>query len=219
MKLNIIEQRLARIEKTIDRKVAEVRLLATKGKALKEEINLSLQDVEMYNKVAITLASIGEERQATAQKQIEELITRGLTAIFGINLLFTLEQTQRGKTPEVKFYVESRALNGATVKTSVMDARGGGLAAVVGFLLRLVILLLSKDKEPILILDESFSHVSAEYRKPLAEFIVELINNTRASIFLVTHDDIYLRYADKAYRTRLVNGATEVEEINEYTDM
>ncbi len=167
----------------------------------------------MYNKVAITLASIGEERQATAQKQIEELITRGLTAIFGLNLLFTLEQTQRGKTPEVKFYVESRALNGATVKTSVMDARGGGLAAVVGFLLRLVILLLSKDKEPILILDESFSHVSAEYRKPLAEFIVEIINSTRSQVTLVTHDEVFLDYADKRYKFSQDNGRTVVEEF------
>jgi DNA repair exonuclease SbcCD ATPase subunit len=208
-----LQARLQKVEKRINQQTAEARLLATKGKALQEEITLAQHDLELYNKVAITLASIGEQRQAAAQKTIEELITRGLKAIFELNLNFSLEQTQRGKTPEVKFYVESRPLKGASVKTSVMDARGGGLAAVVGFLLRLVILLLSKDKEPILILDESFSHVSAEYRKPLAQFIVEIINSTRTQIVLVSHDEIFLDFADKRYKLSQVDGVTEVEEF------
>lgn len=204
--------RLAR--KTVDRRIAEARVIATSGKAIKEELEIALEDVELYNKVAITLASIGEQRQEQAQKQIEELVTRGLTTIFGEDLEFHLVQTQRGKTPEVKFLIRSRALNGRVVETSVMDARGGGLAAVVGFLLRLVVLLLSKDsKEPILILDESFSHVSAEYEQPLAEFIKELVDKTRVQVVLVTHSDAFSEFADKRYRFKLDKGITKVTEF------
>lgn len=208
-----ISNRVRNLRRAVDKRIAEARVIATTGKQLKEEIELANHDVDLYNKVAITLASIGEQRQADAQKHIEELVTRGLTTIFDDELSFHVIQTQRGKTPEVKFIIRSLANNKA-VETPVMDARGGGLAAIVGFLLRLVVLLLSKDgKEPILILDESFSHVSAEYRRPLAEFIVELVSKTRVQIIMVTHDDVFLDYADKRYRLKLVNGITKVEEF------
>jgi DNA repair ATPase RecN len=208
--LDEIGMRIKRLHKVVDRRVAEARVIATTGKQLKEEIELLTNDVDLYNKVAITLASIGEQRQADAQTKIEELVTRGLTSIFQEDISFHVVQTQRGKTPEVKFLVKSRGLNGASVETPVMDSRGGGLAAVVGFLLRLVVLLLSKDQEPILILDESFSHVSAEYERPLAEFIKELVDKTRVQIFLVTHSDAFFEFADARYRTKLANGVTEL---------
>jgi ABC-type iron transport system FetAB ATPase subunit len=192
-------------------------MIATNGKKLKEEIALASSDVDLYSKVAITLASIGETRQADAQHTIEELVTRGLQAIFqDKNLVFNVVQTQRGKTPEIKFLVNSRGLNGASVETDIMDARGGGLAAVVGFLLRLVVMLLdSKVAEPILILDESFSHVSAEYEQPLVDFIVQLVEKTNCQIILVTHHlvDAFLQVADKSYRTSLVDGTTTLTEI------
>jgi DNA repair ATPase RecN len=212
--LDNIAARVRRLRKVVDRRIAEARVIATTGKQIKEEIELAANDVDLYNKVAITLASIGEQRQADAQTKIEELVTRGLTSIFAEDISFHLVQTQRGKTPEVKFLVKSRGLNGASVETSVMDARGGGMAAVVGFLLRLVVLLLSKDiKEPILVLDESFSHVSAEYEQQLAEFIKELVEKTKVQIILVTHSDAFSEFADKRYRFKLVKGVTEVQEF------
>lgn len=212
--LDDIAKRVKRMRRVVDRRIAEARVIATTGKKLKQEIELASNDTDLYNKVAITLASIGENRQAAAQKQIEELVTRGLTTIFSEDISFHVVQTQRGKTPEVKFLVKSRGLKGHVVETSVMDARGGGLAALVGFLLRLVILLLSKDiKEPILILDESFSHVSVEYERPLAEFIKELIDKTKVQIVLVTHSDAFNEFADRRYKFKLVKGITQVEEF------
>lgn len=212
-KLKDLKVRFEQIRRTIDGQVAEAKMLASRGKQLNEEIQLAENDVDLYNKVAITLASIGEQRQEDAQQQIEELVTRGLTTIFNENIQFKLTQTQRGKTPEVKFSVISDGLNNHPIETSVMDARGGGMSAIVGFLLRLVILLLSKDKEPILIMDESFSHVSAEFRRPLIEFIVELVNKTRVQIFVVTHDEIFLEYADKRYRLEQTKGITTAKEF------
>jgi len=212
--LSQLTNRVRSARKIVDRRITEARVIATNGKQIKQEIILAEKDVDLYNKVAITLASIGEQRQTDAQNQIEELVTRGLTSIFSEDISFHLVQTQRGKTPEVKFLVKSRGLNGRMIETSVMDSRGGGLAAVVGFLLRLVILLLDKDaKEPILILDESFSHVSAEYERPLAEFIKELVDKTRVVIFMITHSDAFNEFADKRYKTKLINGVTKIEEF------
>jgi hypothetical protein len=206
--------RVNRARRVIDGKIAEAKLIANTGKSLQQEISLASIDKDLYDKAAITLASIGETRQAAAQKTIEELVTRGLRTIFSDdNLQFQVVQSQRGKIPEVKFTVTSLISN-KPVSTSVMDARGGGLAAVVGFLLKLVVLLLSKDQtETILVLDESFAHVSAEYEGPLAEFINQLIDKTRAQIVLVTHSDAFSEFADKRYRTSLNNGITKIGEF------
>jgi len=213
--LTSLKARIAAARKLVDRRITEARMIASQGVKLKDEIVLASSDVDLYNKVAITLASIGETRQADAQNKIEELVTRGIQSIFNDpSMVFKVTQTQRGKTPEVKFSVESRGLNGRTVSTSVMDARGGGLAAVVGFLLRLVVMLLSKDiKEPVLVLDETFAHVSAEYEIPLAEFIKELIDKTNVIIIMVTHSTAFSEFADKRYKLKLVDGVTKAEEV------
>ena len=210
-----LKARLDSARKIVDRRITEARMIASQGAKLREDIVLASNDVDLYNKVAIALASIGETKQADAQHTIEELVTRGIQSIFDDkSMAFKVTQTQRGKTPEIKFYVESRGLNGRTVSTSVMDSRGGGLAAVVGFLLRLVVMLLHKDiKEPVLILDEAFAHVSAEYEIPLAEFIKELIEKTNVMIVLVTHSTAFSEFADARYRTKLVDGVTEIYPI------
>lgn len=211
--LTALAARINSARKLVDRRVTEARMIASSSKKLKDEIVLASSDVDLYNKVAITLASIGETRQADAQRSIEELVTRGIQTIFNDkSLVFKVTQTQRGKTPEVKFSIESRGLNGRTVSTSVMDSRGGGLAAVVGFLLRLVVMLLDKNiKEPVLVLDETFAHVSAEYEIPLAEFIRELIDKTNVTIIMVTHSNAFSEFADVRYRTKIIEGATLVE--------
>lgn len=213
--LTNLKNRIISARRVVDRRITEARMIASQGKKLKEDIILASSDVDLYNKVAITLASIGETKQADAQHTIEELVTRGIQSIFDDKTLaFKVTQTQRGKTPEIKFSVESRGLNGRTVSTSVMDARGGGLAAVVGFLLRLVVMMLHKDiKEPVLVLDEAFAHVSAEYEIPLAEFIKELIDKTNVTIILVTHSTAFSEFADARYRMKLVDGVTEVAKI------
>lgn len=215
--LTELNSRVSEARKIIDRRITEARLIATEGKRLKEEIDLASNDVDLYSKVAITLTSIGEQKQADAQKKIEELVSRGLQGIFeNKDMVFEVVQTQRGKTPEVKFLIKSRGLNGRAVETDIMDARGGGLAAVVGFLLRLVIQLLDdKIAQPVLILDESFSHVSAEYEKPLVQFIVQLVENTNTQVILVTHHlvESFLEVADKKFKFTLVDGVTKTSEM------
>jgi ABC-type cobalamin/Fe3+-siderophores transport system ATPase subunit len=213
--LSVLKARITSARRSVDRRITEARMIAAQSQKLKSDIVLASHDVDLYNKVAITLASIGETRQADAQRTIEELVTRGIQSIFNDkSMVFHVTQTQRGKTPEIKFSVDSRGLNGRTVSTSVMDARGGGLAAVVGFLLRLVVLLLNKQvKEPILFLDEAFAHVSAEYEIPLAEFIKELISKTNVTVVLVTHSNAFSEFADVQYRTKLIDGVTQYDRI------
>lgn len=212
--LDALGMEIRRKSRIIDQRVGEARAVALRGKTVKGEIEELTTTTALLERAAGVLASIGEERQAAAQSQVEELVTRGLKAVFGEELSFHVVQSTKGKTPIVEFVIRSTLADGTTVDTDVMSARGGGVATVVGFLLRVVVMLLSGDKqETTLFLDETFSMVSADYLPNVVEFLRELVDKTDIRIVLVTHQPEFLAAADKRYEFKRVNGETTVKEI------
>lgn len=210
----MIDNRIAQARRLVDRQRGEAFALAGQGKMLLEEIRQLNEIVELHEKAALVLTAIGEERQDAAQRSIEALVSQGLQTIFGDDLSFHLVPGVRAKTPVVDLVVRSRLADGTTVDTDVLAARGGGLAAVVGFLLRLVILLLSKNRQDtVLFLDETFAHVSAEYLPRLIEFLKDLVAKTGVQIILVTHEESFLEAADVVYKLNLVNGLTHAARL------
>lgn len=203
-------ERLRRTRRVLDRQVGEARALATTGKRLAAEAVELRTNVELHDKAAALLAGIGEQRQADAQAKIEALVTQGMHSIFGPDLSFHLVPGVRAKTPVVDFVVRSTLDTDITVDTDVMEARGGGLAAVIGILLRVVRLLLSDNSDTPLAFDETAAHVSAEYETRLAEFLRELVDKTGIQIIMVTHSDAFSDAADVRYRFELHDGVTRV---------
>jgi predicted ATPase len=210
----MIDNRIAQARRLVERQRGEAFALAAQGKTLLDEIRQLNQVVELHEKAAIVLTAIGEDRQNAAQRSIEALVTEGLRTIFGDDLSFHLVPGVRAKAPVVDLVVRSRLEDGTSVETDVLAARGGGLAAVIGFLLRLVILLLSKNRQDtIMFLDETFAHVSAEYLPRLIEFLKDLVAKTGVQIFLVTHEESFLEAADVIYKLHLVNGITHATRL------
>lgn len=211
---DLLNARLARARRTLDQQRGEAYALATSGQQVTAEIAHLADVVDLHEKAAHVLTAIGEQRQDAAQRTIETLVTQGLQTIFGDELSFHLVPGVRAKSPVVDFRVRSTLPDGRTVDTDVMDARGGGLAATVGFLLRLIILLLNRRRrEPIIFLDEPFAHVSAEYLPRLVEFLKELIAKTQVQVVMVTHEDLFLEVSDVAYRFESVTGDTKVRKL------
>lgn len=210
----LLNQRLARARRHLDQQRGEAYALATAGQQITAEIAHLTDLVDLHEKAAHILTAIGEHRQDAAQRSIETLVTQGLRTIFGDELSFHLVPKVRAKIPVVDFVVRSVLHNGTVVETDVMDARGGGLAATVGFLLRLVILLLNKHRgDTVMFLDETFAHVSAEYLPRLVEFLKEVVAKTGVQIVMVTHEDGFLEAADVTYRFELHDGVTKVKKL------
>lgn len=205
--------RIAVKKSELDGLAGEAKAVLTRASAVKAEIALLQEEIANLEKSAMVLNSIGEERQLKAQSTIEELVTRGLQQIFDDSLSFHILQTVKAKVASVEFVVRTTLKDGGVVDTPVMDARGGGLAATIGFLLRVVILLLKngKDKDNILILDETFAHVSDEYLDGLGEFLRELVDKTGIQIVMVTHQPVFGEYADAVYKFTAADGKTKVE--------
>ena len=211
--LDSLDIRARQKRRQLDARQGEMRATLLRGKELQAEISGLAEAVETLDRTTIFLNSLGEEKQLKAQQTIEELVTRGLQTIFDETLSFHILQTVRGKTANVEFLVRT-TLDGREIETPVMEARGGGLAATIGFLLRLVVMLLDKGTrhENIMLLDETFAHVSAEYLDPLRSFLRQVVDKTGVQIVLVTHQNEFIEDADRIYRFRTHDGKTVVTE-------
>lgn len=192
----------------LDRLQGHARHVGLQGQQVQGQVAKLKDQVALFEKTAVLLSSIGEERQESVQRQIEQLVTRGLQTIFGEDLSFHVVQSIKAKSSNVDFVVRTTLADGTEVDTPVMEARGGGLAATVGFLLRLVVLLLSGGKDQVLVLDETFAMVSDEYVGRVAEFIREVVDQTGLQVIMVTHQPAFTEHADVVYRFGVKNGQT-----------
>lgn len=207
--LSALESALRKRQQTFDRSLGEAKSVAVRLKETKQEIADLVATQESCDEAAAVLNSYADSRQAEVQTKVETLVTEGLRAVFGEDLSFHAVTSTRGKLAATDFVIRSMA-DGHVVETPIMEARGGGVAAVAGFLLRLILLMLRKDARQVLFLDEAFAQVSSEYEPRLAEFIRELVDKTSVQIILVTHSSAYEDAADAVYRFTLKDGTSVI---------
>lgn len=210
--LDLVAETVRRARRALERQAGELAALERQAATLAADVDTLDAEVALYTQAGVVLTSIGEERQRATQTTIEQLVTQGLRAIFSDDLSFHLVPIVRGNRPEIDFEVSS-ILDGQRVSTPVMDARGGGLAATIGFLLRLVTLLLTHGRDSVLFLDETFAHLSADFEQRLAEFLRDLVDQTGVQVVMVTHSDAFSDLADRRYRFTLTGGLTQVEQV------
>jgi predicted ATPase len=200
--LQLLEGRVRQARNTYERRVGAAQQLGEAGLRIQAEVAQLQALQETHAKVSGLLTSLGEQAQKQAQERLEELVTRGLQVIFGTELSFHVIQSVKANQAVTEFVIRSE-YDGMTVDTSVMDARGGGMAAVTGFMIRLVVLLLTPRARRVLFLDETFRFVSREYEGRLAEFLAEVAERAGVQLVLVTHSDAYDDVADVKYRLEL----------------
>lgn len=211
-----LKARVQEVSTRLQRQAGQAAEVGRQGKEAQAEVARLRHLLEVQEETSLLLSTIGEERQESARRQVEELVTRALQVIFDKNLSFHMVQSVKANRAEVDFVIRS-TYGDDVVETPVMDARGGGMAAVVGFVLRLVVLLLTPGARRFLALDESFAHVSASYEPRVAEFLREVADKAGVQLLLVTHSDAYSDLADARYRITLgPDGCTQVEEGTEH---
>lgn len=212
--LTVLASEVHAARRRLDQRKGVALAIAQNGRRLQQEIEQLRIKIGNLEKASLVLTSIGEDRQAEAQHQIESLVTRGLQSVWGEDLSFHVVQSVRAKAPNVDFIIRTTMPDGSAIDTEVMSARGGGMASFVGFLLRLVVMLLSKDKqESTIFLDETFGMVSAAPEPKVAQFLREIVDKTGIQIVMVTHSEAFNEVADKRYRFSLNQGETKVKEI------
>lgn len=179
---------------------------------LTSEISNINTKLDNFKLIEAYLAKFADERQEAVFRQIEATVTEGLRSVFEEDLRLEVSTKMVGARSETVFNIVSN-VDGEELTTSIMDSRGGGVAAIVGFLVQAVIVLLTPNMRPILFLDETFRAVSEHYQAPLGEFIKDLCSRTSLQVVLVSHQPTISDYADRAYAFSQVNGRTKIKKV------
>ena len=139
---------------------------------------------------------------------------------------FALQSIFHDKDYSVKLIIgESRTANtadlvlvdktsGTEILSDIPDSVGGGVSAVIGFVLQVFYIMYFKLNR-VLFIDEGLSAVSSEYLPNLMEFIRMLSEKKGFKFLCVIHDVRFLKYADYCYKMdngNLTPCSNEIEE-------
>jgi len=200
----------------LDRDTGRALEVARAGRAAEADILRLEGQVALYARVAALFTTVGEQAQESARGQFEALATHALRAVFGDGLSFHLVPGETGGQATLEPVI--RSVHGAAVvETPAMGARGGGMVVVTGFIMQLVMVLLTPGTRRVLFLDETFAHVPVANREAVARFLREIADRAKVQIVMVTHDRVYADHADSEVRlelgpdghTRVAEGASE----------
>jgi len=214
-----VDAAVSAYEKVVTEEVTRARMVAEKGKELQQDVFQLKEDVLVYSDVAALFQTFSEEEQRAVQAKFEQLISYGLTLVFEdkfkqFRLNSGVERGQVVMNPTLVFMVD-----GVEITSGVIGSHGGGPSDVIGFMLKLLVLIFSgKDKvRPIIFLDETFSHLSNEYLPAMANVIRKFVDELGSDlqIVLVTHQREFAEVADVVYQFSLDEkvGYTVVERV------
>jgi ABC-type thiamine transport system ATPase subunit len=152
------------------------------------------EEVALLALTNTALDALLQQVNAESLGEIERLVTFGLTTVFpDLPLRFSLPVSVKRGTQ----WVEPRLQIGA-IDAPILDSFGGGPAQVVAFLLRLIVMRRA-GLAPLLLLDETFSMVSAQYVPNLSKLLKELSARFHSTFIVVTHDPALAELADHRY--------------------
>ena len=129
------------------------------------------------------LVEVAKAVQTEVRTVVESIVSQCLSAVFGDNAYrFEIEFVTRRSRSEADFWLIRDGL-----RLEPTGLVGGGVVDVVSFGLRLAALVLSKTKRRLIIADEPFKFVSAEYRHKVRDMLQMLSDDLGVQLIYVTH--------------------------------
>lgn len=136
---------------------------------------------------AVSLAKKCLEESLEQKKYIEEIVSSGLTEVFGIDYTFSLETvlapdgTIKGLKPRLRE-------QGGEFDDPI-NSFGAGAQSIASVCFRVAILLLSSGTAKVLVLDEPLANVSPTLQDRFKLFVENICKQSGLQLIMVTHMD------------------------------
>jgi ABC-type Mn2+/Zn2+ transport system ATPase subunit len=133
------------------------------------------------------LQLIAQAVQQQAHEKISTVVTKCLESVFEDPYQFKIEfERKRGRT-EASLRFVRRELD-----ADPLSSTGGGVVDIAAFALRVACLMLHRPRlSKVVVLDEPFKFVSAQYRENVRSMLEELAKDLKIQIVMVTHSEEY----------------------------
>lgn len=129
------------------------------------------------------LQRISQAVQQKAHERISSVVSKCLSTTFDDPYEFKIEfERKRGRTEAKLLFVRG------DLEADPLTASGGGVVDVAAFALRVAALMLHRPRlSRLIVLDEPFKFVSADYRDNIRQMLEDLSEDLGLQIILVTH--------------------------------
>ena len=129
--------------------------------------------------------AVAETVQEEAHKRIAGVVSRCLETVFDEPYRFNINfERARGRTEAHLVFIRGEHT------VNPIDASGGGVVDVAAFALRLASIMLARPpKRRLVILDEPFKFVSAEYKDRIRMMLEGLSEDLGVQFVMITHDE------------------------------
>ena len=174
---------LIELRKQVNKRLAEWNVARATYKIEKEALKKANERFETVQKAQIIAQETAQQVQQQAHLQITGIVNRSLQTIFDEPYTFKIEfEQKRGRTEAALIFERGE------MKLDPLTSSGGGVIDVAAFALRLSCLLLTRPQaRKVLILDEPFKNLSANYRPRLQSLIETLSKELGIQIIMSTN--------------------------------
>ena len=201
--LDQIDTKYAQLKSATDRLMGVVQAQTQTRDDLATEVTTLTADIDVLTYSSSTLEQLLKMVSVESLDTVEQLVTYGLRTVFDDQALaFKIHVSTKFKQQ----WMEPKLIDGP-VEAPILDAFGGGPAEVVAFLLR-VLVVRRLGLAPVLVLDEPFSMVSAEYLENVGKLLRELADKLGFVFIMITHDRGFLEYAEHGYEAIQTSAGT-----------
>lgn len=149
----------------------------------KEELRASRIKVRHTLQAQELIQLVAQAVQQKAHERLATVVSSCLAAVFDDPYEFKIRfERKRGRTEAVLYFSRDG------LEVDPMTAAGGGMIDVAAFALRVACLILHRPKlRQVLILDEPFKFVSAEYRSNVRDMLERMAGELKIQIIMITH--------------------------------
>lgn len=179
-----------------------------KSEKKKDKLDKKLQSIE---KAQAFIQIVAKDTQEGIKFHISDIVQLALDAVFPGRYNFEVQfEIKRNQTEaSLDFYDQGKKIN-------PMTGSGGGLVNTACLALRMVAWSLGRTN-PVIILDEPFSNLSADLQPKAGEILRELSDKLGIQIIMVTHNrETMIEIADKIIDVSLYKeGKWEVSKTKE----
>lgn len=193
--IHALEIRTRAVLRQTDEWAGAHKSLSSQQSVLVDTLQTTFLRVALHDEANIGFHSMEEEWRGRFEKALAELVSQGLSSVFGDDRKVILTHSIKRGVANLDLEMETNGL-----RTRIIGAKGGSVIQILAFLFR-VLFTVSQNPPllPLLILDEPFSMVSAKYRGTLGELVHELSRRLNIQFILASHEEEIAEASDVTY--------------------
>jgi len=183
-----------------------------------EKVKSRVSQLEMGQEALQFLENVANSRRGAMKAQIENVVTEALSFIYGDTYRIELVYDVKNNRSFMEIELVKETPQGPVRRQ--MDGFGGGVSDTISVPLRLLVLLASRQTDPVCILDECYKHMDLTRVDRVAEFMCDVSHRLALQVIMLSHHVAMHEVADSAWHVTDKDGTSVVRmiDVSEFID-